>query len=106
MTCTAIAELRTPCGVGCSDLVSLRLFLNYLKEYNHVVFVGNSMVGGNDGLGGKSMRTVSCFRFFFGSSPSPTPVATVGPLGGGGGLLACGFGFGLCSSVMLTCEAG
>jgi hypothetical protein len=66
------------------------------------------MVGAADGFGGKLMRTISLFRLFFeSSSSSPKPVATVGPRGGrGGGLLACGFGFGFCSSGMVTCEAG
>jgi len=61
------------------------------------------MVGATVGFGGKLIRTVSYFRFFFGSSSSPKPVATVGPRGGrGGGLLACGFGFGFWSPVMVA----
>ena len=60
-----------------------------------------------EGFGGKLMRTVSFFGLFFDSSSSPKPVTTVGPRGGrGGGLLACGFGFGLCSSDIMTLDDG
>jgi hypothetical protein len=78
-------------------MVSLRFCNNHLKGKNHEVFGGNLMVGAAEGFGGKTMRTVSFFRLLFrsSSSSSPKPVATVGPRGGrGGGLLACGFGFG------------
>jgi hypothetical protein len=69
---------------------------------------GNLIVGAAEGFGGKLMRTVSfCGLFFGSSSSSPKPMTILGPRGGrGGGLLACGFGFGLRSSVMVTLDAG
>jgi len=68
----------------------------------HEGFGGNLMVGVAEGFGGKLMRIVSFLGLRFeSSSSSPKPVATVGPRGRlGGGLLACGFGFGFCSSGM------
>jgi len=62
------------------------------------------MIGAAEGFGGKVMRTISFFRLFFeSSSSSPNPAATIGPRGGrGGGLLACGFGFGFSSSGMVN----
>ena len=86
------------CAIGgcLQGIVSLRLCVNQLKGKDHVVFGGNLMVGAAEGFG----------LLFGSSSSSPKPVSTVGPLGGrGGGLLGCGFGFGLCSSGMVTCDA-
>jgi len=87
--------------------VSLRHRPNHLKKESHVGFDGNLTVMVAEGFGGKLIRTISFLGFFFGSSSSPPkPVATVGPRGGrGGGLLACGFGFGLRSSGIVMLEA-
>jgi hypothetical protein len=66
--------------------------------------VGNLIVGGSVGLGGKLIRTVSFFGFRCfgsGSSVASAAAATLGPRGGfGGGTSGCGFGAGCCSSFM------